>query len=635
MRAPETFGSATGALVLWIGVLVSSGCIEWRLPGLTSDADGDGDTDTDTDTDGDADPDSASHDGDIDGDIDGDQEDTGDADLDLDDASDTDRDDDSPVDGGEQPSCGNGVPEPGEDCDDGNEDDTDGCTTTCSFSCDDDIVCDDENPCTIDECATVDGGKACRNSADIDARCDDGLFCTLTDTCNPAGECVGTGDPCADELPCTVDTACDEHEETCIFRLSDRTCLIDGTCFDQDAPDPTNSCRTCRPEDADRAWTVETDFTPCVPVLDPGRSFSICVSGTCVTPGCGTADCNVPGPGFHIADTHQLNCYNEISVTVCPGTAGEVECGTTLYCGQDAQYGWDASGTHGDRFTRTTPGLPSQPVVTDNVTRLVWQGCTVGHTGSSCIGTPTEIDWSSAVSTCDSMVWAGFDDWRLPSPYELHSIIDYGRSGLMIDTMAFPSTQSYAYWTSSTSASVATTAWYIFIRTGHSAYDLKSLTEEHYARCVRGTPRPLSGPRFVRSAVFPENPVVSDAATGLEWQGCPAGRTGSSCGTGGTGIRSWSSALSYCESLTWAGIGDWRLPNVTELASIVDHRRSGPTIDIAAFPETPGDEFWSSTSEAAAASRAWSVFFFTGSFFASNKTEFFSVRCVRDPDITL
>jgi hypothetical protein len=354
-----------------------------------------------------------------------------------------------------------------------------------------------------------------------------------------------------------------------------------------------------------------------------------------VTPGCGTADCNVPGPGFHLADTTQRNCYNDLTVSMCVGDVRLPSCGTTTYCGQDAQYGWDADGTHGARFARTAPDLPSEPVVTDSVTGLVWQGCVIGHTSSPCIGTPTEIDWSTAVSTCDSMVWAGFDDWRLPSPYELHSIIDYGRGGLLIDTLWFPSTPRYAHWTSSTSATAATTAWYIYFSTGHASYDLKSLTTEHYARCVRGAPRPLSGPRFVRNTITREQPVVSDAATGLEWQGCPAGRSGSSCGTGWTAIHSWVSALAYCESLRWAELEDWRLPNLTELASIVDHRRSGPTIDIDAFPETPGDEFWSSTSEAAAASRAWSVFFFTGSYFASNKTELFSVRCVRDPDITL
>src|SRR5262249_3022918 len=31
--------------------------------------------------------------------------------------------------------CGNGVPEAGEDCDDGNTDDADGCRTNCTFTC--------------------------------------------------------------------------------------------------------------------------------------------------------------------------------------------------------------------------------------------------------------------------------------------------------------------------------------------------------------------------------------------------------------------------------------------------------------------------------------------------------------------
>src|SRR5690606_1946783 len=43
--------------------------------------------------------------------------------------------------------CGNGVVDGGEDCDDGNTDDDDGCRTDCTFTCSEDLHCQDETLC--------------------------------------------------------------------------------------------------------------------------------------------------------------------------------------------------------------------------------------------------------------------------------------------------------------------------------------------------------------------------------------------------------------------------------------------------------------------------------------------------------
>ncbi len=57
-----------------------------------------------------------------------------------------------------------------------------------------------------------------------------------------------------------------------------------------------------------------------------------------------------------------------------------------------------------------------------------------------------------------------------------------------------------------------------------------------------------------------------DALTGFTWQQ----RSGLSGGI------SWKDALASCESLDYAGYDDWRLPNVSELLSLVDEKKDVP-----------------------------------------------------------
>ncbi len=125
--------------------------------------------------------------------------------------------------------CGNGVLEPGEDCDDGGVAGGDCCAADCSFEgagsgCDDANACtgadacdgagacaggppppcDDANACTDDSC---DPGSGCSFLPNTDP-CDDGDACTTADRC-AAGACAGGPPPdCSDGDPCTAES-CD------------------------------------------------------------------------------------------------------------------------------------------------------------------------------------------------------------------------------------------------------------------------------------------------------------------------------------------------------------------------------------------------------------------------------------------
>ena len=90
--------------------------------------------------------------------------------------------------------------------------------------------------------------------------------------------------------------------------------------------------------------------------------------------------------------------------------------------------------------------------------------------------------------------------------------------------------------------------------------------------------------------------TVTDKVTALQWKRCSEGQTwsGGTC-TGSYTIHIWQGALQLAEGASYAGKSDWRLPNIKELASIVEQACYGPAIDLEVFPGTALSYFWSSS----------------------------------------
>ncbi|MCK6381302.1 MAG: DUF1566 domain-containing protein [Leptospiraceae bacterium] len=80
--------------------------------------------------------------------------------------------------------------------------------------------------------------------------------------------------------------------------------------------------------------------------------------------------------------------------------------------------------------------------------------------------------------------------------------------------------------------------------------------------------------------------TVTDNATGLIWQKCSVGKTGSDCSGGSASTMNWDTAISTCSGLSFAG-KTWRLPSMQELETLPDYgKSSSPVIDTAYFPNT-------------------------------------------------
>jgi len=299
---------------------------------------------------------------------------------------------------------------------------------------------------------------------------------------------------------------------------------------------------------------------------------------------------------YPIVDTNQVNCYSDTSGIVCPSE------GDAFY-GQDAQYVGIAP-----RYQDNGDGT-----ITDLVTGLMWQQ------------DPDEkMTYDQAVAGASSLNLAGYTDWRLPSIKELYSLTDFGGTDVSqcVDqgsctAIPFIDTDYFAFEYGNTAA-------------GERMIDSQWATSSVYTSTVFGNQTAMFGVNFADGRIkgYPTNAgpseaktylvlyvrgnasygindfedngngTVTDNATGLTW-------TQNDSGQG----LDWEGALNYCESLDYAGISTWRLPNSKELQSIVDYSRSpdatnsaaiDPIFNISTITNEDGQldypAFWSSTT---------------------------------------
>jgi len=111
--------------------------------------------------------------------------------------------------------------------------------------------------------------------------------------------------------------------------------------------------------------------------------------------------------------------------------------------------------------------------VTDNATGLMWQQATA----------PGTYTWEQALTYCENLNLASYDDWRLPNTNEIQSIVDYSRYNPSIDTMYFPDTAASFYWSSTTNVPNTNSACYVYFYYGTVNYSNKSYND--YVRAVR------------------------------------------------------------------------------------------------------------------------------------------------------
>ncbi|MBO4698856.1 DUF1566 domain-containing protein [bacterium] len=296
--------------------------------------------------------------------------------------------------------------------------------------------------------------------------------------------------------------------------------------------------------------------------------------------------------------TGQTSCYNASSSMTCPSSS------SADFFGQDAQY---TSKCTAQSFSSSTN------VVIDNNTGLTWEKSPSSST----------YTWTNRATHCNelnSSNYAGINNWRVPNPLELMTIVDNSRYNPATNSnfTNMPTDSSVWIWTSAeykgnTSYAYAFKPYYgYYYGYNDSSY---SKTKTYKVLCVSGDEMQPAISADFTSQTISGKVVVTDSKTSLMWQ-----KTYESS-------KTWQQALKYCEDSTYAGYSDWRLPNKNELSSLINYEKSGAPYSY--FPDMPSSWFWSSSTDVTSTNGAWGVNFDIGYVSNYYKSINYYVRCVR------
>ena len=116
---------------------------------------------------------------------------------------------------------------------------------------------------------------------------------------------------------------------------------------------------------------------------------------------------------------------------------------------------------------------------------------------------------------------------------------------------------------------------------------------------------------YQKGAVWPSprfndngNGTITDRLTGLMWERVPA-----------SPAVDWYSAISYCENLTLGGHSDWRLPNVSELKSLVNYEQENSDYwlnNTQGFENIAHNYYFTASTQTGTSSSVWLVYMSTG-----------------------
>lgn len=219
--------------------------------------------------------------------------------------------------------------------------------------------------------------------------------------------------------------------------------------------------------------------------------------------------------------------------------------------------------------------------------------------------------------------------------------------------------------------------WYVNYISGQINSGNDGMSSTHWVRCVRAGSAADVPEHEAAAATDPSWECISDtecpegkwcsknrcvvtpgetylAANGLEWQNGTVDEILNKWDAVLQRVKGWENAKTYCEDLNYAGHDDWRLPNLTELKSLVigcaktneckvDADNAGYSSNFStacngcgsgnylpeAISQQIDDSYWTSTNDPTKTNRVWAINFMTGAVFYSYDSANHYTRCVR------
>lgn len=156
---------------------------------------------------------------------------------------------------------------------------------------------------------------------------------------------------------------------------------------------------------------------------------------------------------------------------------------------------------------------------------------------------------------------------------------------------------------------------------------VQAQTEQTEALCPAGIPETANDADL---ELLPEGEIYH-VASDLIFMRCSIGQTwdGASC-LGEPSSYTWQGALAVSQSTSFLAHNSWRLPNVKELALIVERACVRPSINDTVFPNTSPDDYWTSSPSLFDENGAWAITFTNGSNTVKLKNRSLFVRLVRN-----
>ena len=529
--------------------------------------------------------------------------------------------------------CGNGVPNSGEECDDGNTSNNDDCKNDCTQNtCGDTYIrtgeeeCDDGNSSNNDECLNSCKLNTCGDGyirTGVETCDDNTKSCSLlgigtsgyadcNNSCNAwitAGECKRTYS-CGSKPEGTEWNSVSSYEQiwngsswepvdsSAVYDVVSTTTACKYKCLNdyyRDGTECISNIRTynCSLKPKGTVWNTVSNYeqewnglewepADCVSEYNSEES---------------DISCRYICDDYYGFEWDGENC--ESDMLVCTGAKYCMNNSYLIYCPNEGEsfYGQDIQYAEMDycipkSFVITESSF--EEIIVDNNTGLQWQRNISSDTFTR----------SGAEAHCDGLTHAEYDDWRLPNVDEFETIIDYGKYDPTIDTEVFLDIPSSGFWTS---VGNDIYSWAVNITDGEISGGLRSYYR-HYAICVRGNTLP-------QNTFNIKEDIVTDEVTNLDWT------------HDFVSSKTWDEALNYCETLDYGSATDWRLPNINELRTLVNVEDIRPASN---FPDINWIDYWSSTSYWGNAEGVWTVDMEYGWSSPQYKTSSFAVLCVRE-----